>query len=335
MNTATLAQDERRPAAPLASMRAACIVRPGVMQVEEVPIPQPGPTQVRLKVKGCGVSGRFLAKWRGVAAQSYPCPAGESDAEAWGTVDAVGKQVRGIKPGDVVAAISWRAHAEYDVAEASSVLRLPSALSDTPFPSRSLAGACNVFEHCRIEAGHVVAVVGVGFLGALLIRLASDAGAEVVAVSRRPFSLSVAREMGASSVMELEEPADVWKHMPAPLNHHLCDVVVETAGKQATLDWAARLTKAHGRLVIAGQHDGPRQVDLQLWNQRSLEVFNAHHADPASLLQGMQHASDALSSGRIAMAPLLTHRFGLDQLEAALDLGERRPLGFVKALIEP
>ena len=316
-------------------MRAACLVKPGVVQVEEIPVPEPGPTQVRFKVKGCGVSGRLLATWRGVVAQTYPRPAGESDAEAWGIVDAVGKQVHGIKPGDPVAAISLSAHAEYDVAEVGSVIRLPSALSDAPFPSRSLAGAFNVFEHCRIEAGQMVAVVGVGFLGALVIQLATDAGAEVVALSRRPFSLSVAREMGASSVVELEEPADVWKHVQGTLNGRLCDVVVETAGKQATLDYAGRLTKAYGRLVIAGRHDGPREVNLQLWNQRGLEVLNAHDDDPERILDGMRQASDALSSGRIAIVPLLTHRFGLGQLETALELSERRPLGFVKALIEP
>jgi threonine dehydrogenase-like Zn-dependent dehydrogenase len=316
-------------------MRAARVVRPGVVQVEEVPIPEPGPTQVRFKVTACAVSSRLLAPWRGAVAQTYPRPTGESDAEAWGTADAVGKQVHGIKPGDPVAAISLRAHAEYDMAEASTVLRLPSALGDTPFPSRSLAGAFSVFARSRIEAGQVVAVVGVGFLGALMIRLAADAGAEVVAFSRRPFSLSVAREMGARSVIELDESADAWKQAQATLNGRLCDVVVETAGRQATLDWAGRLTKAHGRLVIAGRHDGPRQVDLQLWNQRNLEIHNAHDDDPASILEGMRDASDALCSGRLTIAPLLTHRLGLDQLETALELSEKRPLGFVKAFVVP
>jgi threonine dehydrogenase-like Zn-dependent dehydrogenase len=336
VSSVALLQAEQRPkAAPLPSMRAARVVGPGVVQVEEVPIPEPGPTQVRFKVTACGLSSRLLAQWRGAVAQTYPRPTGESDAEAWGVVDVVGKQVHGIKPGDTVAAISLRAHAEYDVADASTVLRLPGALSDSPFPSRALAGAFNVFERSRIEAGQVVAVVGVGFLGALMIRLANDAGAEVVALSRRPFSLSVAREMGARSVIELDESADVWKQAQVTLNGRLCDVVVETAGRQTTLDWAGRLTKAHGRLLIAGRHDGPREVDLQLWNQRGLEVHNAHDDDPAGILEGMRNASDALSSGRITLAPLLTHRFGLDQLEAALELSERRPLGFVKALIAP
>ena len=316
-------------------MRAARIVSPGVVRVEDVPLPEPGPTQVRFKVAGCAVGNSLLARWQGAGAQSYPRPAGESDAEAWGVVERVGKQVQGIKTGDVIAALSTNANADYDVADASAVLRLPRALGSAPFPSRSLAGAFNVFERCRIEAGQLVAVVGVGFLGALLIRLAVDAGARVLALSRRPFSLTVAREMGAPSVIQLEEPADVWKQVQGALNGRLCDVVVETAGQQSALDWAGRLTAMHGRLVIAGRHDGPRQVDLALWNQRGLEVLNAHDEDQARMLAGMGDAMEALLSQRIVTAPLLTHQFGFDQLETALTVSERRPLGFVRALITP
>jgi threonine dehydrogenase-like Zn-dependent dehydrogenase len=306
-----------------------------VVRLDEVPIPEPGPTQVRFKVRGCGVSSAVLARWRGAQAATYPRPAGESGAEAWGVVDEVGEQVQGLEPGDAIAALSARGHAEFDLAEAHTVLRLPPTLADTPFPSHALAGAFNVFEHSRIEAGHIVGVVGAGFLGALLIRLAADAGAQVVALSRRPFSLTVAREMGASLVIELEESSDVLRQVQTALNGRLCDVVLETAGQQAALDWASRLAAPRGRLVIAGRHDGPRQVDIPLWNQRGLEVVNAHDDDPLTLMAGMRDASDALSSGRLSVAALVTHQYALAEMETALELSQRRPLGFVKALVAP
>ena len=56
-----------------------------------------------------------------------------------------------------------------------------------------------------------------------------------------------------------------------------CKRVIEAAGAQATLGLAPALTGTYGRLIIAGYHqDGPRQVNVQLWNWRAIDVINAH-----------------------------------------------------------
>jgi len=53
--------------------------------------------------------------------------------------------------------------------------------------------------------------------------------------------------------------------------------VIEAAGQQWPLDLATELTRERGRLIIAGYHqDGPRQINMQLWNWRGLDVINAH-----------------------------------------------------------
>jgi NADPH:quinone reductase len=89
-----------------------------------------------------------------------------------------------------------------------------------------------------------------------------------------------------------------------------------------------------GRLVIAGYHqDGPRQVNLQLWNWRGLDVINAHERDPQIYLQGMAKAVEAVTSGFLKPAPLYTHRFSLAHLGEALELAAQRPNGFMKALV--
>jgi threonine dehydrogenase-like Zn-dependent dehydrogenase len=60
-------------------------------------------------------------------------------------------------------------------------------------------------------------------------------------------------------------------------NSAFCDVVIECTGMQWPLDLAGELTRERGRLVIAGFHqDGPRQVNMFLWNWRGLDVINAH-----------------------------------------------------------
>jgi threonine dehydrogenase-like Zn-dependent dehydrogenase len=115
---------------------------------------------------------------------------------------------------------------------------------------------------------------------------------------------------------------------------HFCDRVVEATGKQWPLDLSAELTRERGTLVVAGYHqDGPRQVNMQLWNWRGLDVINAHERDPAVYLDGMRAAVDLVASGRLDPAPLYTHTYSLDQLGDALDATRDRPDGFLKALI--
>ncbi len=86
--------------------------------------------------------------------------------------------------------------------------------------------------------------------------------------------------------------------------------------------------------MVAGYHqDGPRQVNMQLWNWRGLDVINAHERDPRMYLAGMQEAVEAVCTGKLVPGPLYSHRVPLDQLGEALNLSEARPDGFTKALV--
>ena len=180
-----------------------------------------------------------------------------------------------------------------------------------------------------------MAIVGIGFLGALLTQLASRAGARVLALSRRQFALDLARSMGAAELISLGEQSAVVEQVNRLTNGKLCEVVIEAVGKEAPLNLAAELTAERGRLVVAGYHqDGLRQVNLQLWNWRGLDVINAHERDPEIYRRGMEEAVEAVSSGRLNPTPLYTHRYPLSQLSAALNASRDRPDGFMKALVE-
>jgi threonine dehydrogenase-like Zn-dependent dehydrogenase len=110
--------------------------------------------------------------------------------------------------------------------------------------------------------------------------------------------------------------------------------VVEAVGTQDPLNLAGELTAIRGRLVIAGYHqDGPRSVDMQLWNWRGLDVINAHERDPLIVCDGILAAVDAIVGGRLDPSPLYTDRFGLDRLDRALDQLDSRPDGFLKSLV--
>jgi threonine dehydrogenase-like Zn-dependent dehydrogenase len=317
-----------------ATMRAVRVTGPGETAVERVPVPVPGPGQVRIRLEGSGVCASNLTPWAGAEWMRYPLEPGALGHEGWGVVDALGDGVADLAVGQRVAALSQHAYAEYDVAAAGEVVALPASLDGAPFPGEPLGCAMNILRRSGVEAGQTVAVVGVGFLGALLTRLATDAGARVIAISRRAFSLDVARDMGAAETIPMDDHWRIIERVKELTGGVFCDRVIEAVGKQWPLDLAAELTRERGRLVIAGYHqDGPRQVNMQLWNWRGLDVVNAHERDPAEYLRGMREAVDAVASGRLDPSPLYTRTFPLDRLGDALDATRDRPDGFLKAVV--
>ena len=304
------------------------------VRLVEAPIPQPGPGQVRVRLEGCGVCASNLPVWEGRPWFDYPFAPGATGHEGWGIVDACGDGVTDVELGTRVAVLSYHAYAEYDVADASSVVPLGGVHEHLPFPGEPLGCAMNVFNRSDIRAGQTVAIVGIGFLGALLTRLAKRAGATVLAISRRESALRFAATMGADELIPLDDTQAVIRRVQSITRDEGCDRVIEATGVAEPLNLAGELTRVRGRLVIAGYHqDGPREVNMQLWNWRGLDVINAHERDPATYVDGIRQAIDAVASGRLDPSSLYTHRFALHDLAAAMEMTRSRPDGFLKALI--
>src|SRR5215212_4558723 len=159
------------------TMRAAVIKQPGMVEVREVALPVPRSNEIRVKIEGCGVCASNIPPWEGREWFHYPMQPGALGHEGWGIVDKVGGDVRNVSVGERVAFLSENSYAEYDVAADGSFVTLPSELDDQPFPAEPLGCAMNIFRRSGIKAGDTVAIVGIGFLGAILTRLASDIGA--------------------------------------------------------------------------------------------------------------------------------------------------------------
>ena len=332
--TTLLPERQRTSEHRLRIMRAAVVAAPGEVRIEEVPLPEPGFGEVRVKVHGCGVCASNLVPWAGPEWMTFPTQPGDLGHEAWGTVDAVGSGVEGLREGDAVAALFYRSYAEYDVGPASAVVKLPASIAGSVFPGEPLACAMNILRRSDIRPGQRVAIIGIGFLGAILTRLASLAGAEVVAISRRPFALEVAQMMGAMQTIELDDRACVRDKVSEILSGNLFERVIEATGKQMPLDLAGDITGERGRLIIAGYHqDGPRTINMQQWNWRGIDVINAHERDQRVYHRGLREAVQAVEEGRILLEPLLTHSFPLERLGDALDATRDRRDGFLKATV--
>ncbi len=315
-------------------MRAAVLAAPGTIRIERVAVPDAGADELRVRLEGCGVCASNLEPWAGQEWLSYPGDPGGLGHEGWGIVDAIGAAVAGFAVGDRVAALSFRSFAEYDIAKADAVVKLPPELAGKPFPGEPLGCAMNIFRRSDIQPGQTVAIVGIGFLGAILTRLATDAGARVIAISRRAFSLDLARAYGAAETIVMDDHWRIIADVQRLTGGVLCDRVIEAVGKQWPLDLAGELVREGGKLIVAGYHqDGPRQVNMQMWNWKGIDVINAHERDPAVCLRGLREAVDAVASGRLDTGPLYTHLYPLDRLADALDATRDKPEGFVKALV--
>jgi len=315
-------------------LKAAVIARPGEVTVLKSSLRQPGTGEVRIRLEGCGVCASNLVPWAGPDWMQFPTEPGGLGHEGWGRVDAVGDGVETLKVGDRVAALTFHAYASHDYAAQDMVVSLPTELADTPFPGEPLGCAMNIFKRADIRDGQTVAIVGIGFLGALLTQLASKAGARVLAVSRRKVALEVARRMGATETIVMDDHWRIIEEVRALTGGRLCDRVIEAVGMQWPLDLAGELTMERGRLIIAGYHqDGLRQVNMQLWNWRGLDVINAHERDPAIYIAGMREAVTAVADGRLEPSSLYTHRYRLEELGKALDDTRDRPDAFIKALV--
>jgi threonine dehydrogenase-like Zn-dependent dehydrogenase len=316
-------------------MRAAILTGDGQLEIVRCTTPVPGPGQVRVRLEGTGVCASNLPVWEGRPWFHYPLEAGAPGHEGWGIVDEVAGDVAPDLLGRRVTMISGHAYAEWDVVDASAVVPIPPILSGAPCPGEPLACAVNIMRRAAVQPPETVVVIGIGFLGALLVRLASHAGANVIAISRRPFALDVARQLGASDTLPFCDRQAIVSAVAERTSGQMADCVIEAIGSQEALDLATDLTRVRARLVVAGYHqDGPRQVNMQQWNWRGLDVINAHERDEEIYVRGMTEAVILLRCGVIDLEPLLTHRVPLDQLDQAFRLMQDRPDGFLKSFVQ-
>lgn len=319
-----------------AAAPAAIVTGPGVVELVDVVARRPGPGEAVVRILGCGVCASNLVPWTGPDWMEFPTPPGALGHESWGIVETIGEGVTDLAPGDAVVSLGERGFAAREVVRADLLVPIPPALADTAFPGEAIGCAFNILRRADIAAGQTIAIIGIGFLGAILTRLASDVGASVIAISRRTYSLDLAERHGAAHSIALDDHQRVIDAVGAATGDRGCDRVIEATGKQWPLDLAGELVREGGKIIIAGYHqDGPRQIDMQMWNWKGIDVVNAHERDDAVRLRGLREAIVAVADGQLDLSLLVTHRFPLSQLGGALDMTRDRPDGFVKAVVVP
>jgi threonine dehydrogenase-like Zn-dependent dehydrogenase len=203
-----------------------------------------------------------------------------------------------------------------------------------PFPGEAFGCALNIFQRATIDKSHTVGIVGIGFLGACLTQLCSSVGARVIALARRAYSLDLAERCGASELVLADDSAAAIDAVRSLTRGALCDRVIEATGFPEPLSLAAQITAHRGRLVIAGYHqDGPREVDMQLWNWRGFDVINAHERNPHIQAAGIRHAISAIDNQWLRPHQLGLRSFSFDHVETAFSCSADSNRLFTKAVV--
>src|SRR3954469_8233716 len=182
-------------------MKQAVLRGPGAFELVEAPVPEIGPDDLLVRVGACGVCASALDKYTGHTDRGFSRLPGH---EVGGFVEQVGSAVTRQRPGDRVGIwVTEAGFSEYvtvhtDFALPAGDLPLELALAEP------VACAVNAVEIANIGLGDDVAIVGAGFMGALVLKLVLLRGPRRVFVAdARPEALDRAREMGATHTIHV------------------------------------------------------------------------------------------------------------------------------------
>lgn len=357
----------------MATMKAAVFVEPGRIALDEKPIPQPGPLDALVRVTTttiCGTDVHILKgeypvargltvghepvgviEKLGSAVRGYQegqrviagaiTPSGWSNACqcGCGAQDGAGT-AHGWKPLG-----GWRFGNTIDGCQAEYVL-VPDAMNNlAPVPdgltdeqvlmcpdimSTGFSGA----ESGRIRIGDMVAVFAQGPIGLCATAGAKLSGATmVIGVDRIAGRLEIARRMGADFVVDSsrEDPVQAIMRLTGGRG---VDVAIEALGIQDTFEACLRVLRPGGTLSSLGVYS----TDLRI----PLDAFAAglgDHRIVTTLCPGgkerMRRLMAVIQAERLDLAPMVTHRFKLGDIEAAYDLFANQRDGVLKVAITP
>jgi threonine dehydrogenase-like Zn-dependent dehydrogenase len=159
---------------PDSTMRAAILTGPGRIEMHEIPRPFPKADEALIRVESCGVCASNVAPFEGRPWFSYPFEPGAPGHEACGRIETLGQSVTGWRIGDRVVFLSSHGFAEYDVAKTAAMIAWPPQFDCEQIPAEPIGCVMNILRRSEIKPGMTVAVVGIGFLGTLLIQLAKQ-----------------------------------------------------------------------------------------------------------------------------------------------------------------
>ena len=311
---------------------------PEVLRLAELPIPQPGPGQVLIRVETAGVNFIEVYFRKGVYKASLPLTPG---SEAAGTVEELGPGVKGFAYGDLVASTSvLGSYAEYALVPAAQLVKVPDGLTPEQAAAAMLQGMTAhylAYSTFPPKAGQTALVhAGAGGVGLLLTQMASRLGARVITTVSTPEKSELSHEAGASDVI-LYTKQDFEEEVKRLTGGKGVDVVYDSVGK-STFEGSLNCLRPRGLLALFGASSGPVPPFnlIQLSGKGSLFVTRPtlwHYVATRAELEW--RSGDVLgwvASGQLKLRTEFIYPL-TEAAQAHIDLEARKTTG--KVLLEP
>lgn len=308
------------------------------LRLEDIPLPEPGRGEARVKLHASGVNYIDIYHRTGLYKSPLPFTPGMEGA---GVVDALGADVTDVRVGDRVAyAMSQGSYAEYAIVAAWKLVPLPEGLDFSTAAAALLQGmTAHYLTHSTypLKPGETALVhAAAGGTGQLLVQMAKQRGARVVGTVSTEEKAALAKAAGADEVI-LYTQADFAQEVKRLTQGRGVEVVYDSVG-QATFDKSLDCLKPRGCLVLFGQSSGPvPPCDPGLLSTKGSLFLTrptlAHYTASPQELQ--QRANDVFSWVRDGRLKLRIERtFPLaEAAEAQRQLEERKTSG--KLLLIP
>ena len=312
-------------------MKAAKLKSDKNFVIVETDTPIPATTDVLIRVSTCGICKSDVHLWKQFLPK-YAIP-GFPGHEVFGVVEKTGSDVKAVRAGDTVTCISFpgKGYAEYVCVPENRVVKVKQQGSHILL-GEPLACAYNIINRTRISEGQLIAVIGTGYLGLLLIKLLRKKYTNtIIAIDDRDSARTNALKAGASHVFHQE--VSMIKKAVKESGKAGIDVIIEAAGTQSALDLATTLIAHKGCLLVAGYHaQGNRIINMQQWNWKGIDVINAHERDEEVYMDGLRGALSLMESEMHAF-DMISHSFSLGNIDKAFELFDDSPEGYVKGVI--
>jgi NADPH2:quinone reductase len=275
------------------------------LKYEDVPLPQPGEGEARVKIEASGVNFIDIYHRIGRYQGSLPLTLGQ---EAAGTVDAVGPNVSDVKPGDrVVFASVQGTYAEYVIAPVWRLVPIPAEVNAQQAAAVILQGMTAHYltqDTYPLKKGDTALIHAAGGgTGQLLVQIAKLRGARVIATASTEEKAALARQAGADEVINYTQ-IDFEAEVKKLTNNTGVDVVYDSVGKD-TFDKSLNCLRRRGYMVLFGQSSGSvPPLDPQTLNVKGslflTRPFLQHYtADRAEILKRANDLFKWITAGQL------------------------------------
>lgn len=275
------------------------------LKYEEVPVPEPGEGEARVKIEAIGVNFLDIYQRIGRYQGTLPFTLGQ---EAAGTVDALGSNVTDVKLGDRVAYASVQgSYAEYAIVPAWRLVPIPKEVDAQHAVAVMVQGmTAHYLTHStyKIKEGDTALVHAAGGgTGQLLVQVAKRCGARVIGTVSTEEKAALAREAGADNII-LYTQTDFETEVKRLTNNLGVDVVYDSVGKD-TFDQSLNCLRKRGYMVLYGQSSGSvSPIDPQTLNAKGslylTRPFIGHYtSDRAELMWRVNDLFSWVAAGEL------------------------------------